>query len=75
MGIFATWDNMVDYADLDSFNVTFYDKNNDYVTNNIWTKEYMVEKGYEGGSNQTGVYDGKRRRISFHRGGADFLSK
>ena len=45
---FATWDNMEDYADSDSFNVTVYDKNNEYVTNNIWTKEYMTEKGYEG---------------------------
>lgn len=45
---FATWDNMEDYEDSDSFNVTVYDKNNEYVTNNIWTKEYMMEKGYEG---------------------------
>lgn len=45
---FATWDNMEDYGDLDSFNVTVYNKNNEYVTNNIWTKEYMMEKGYDG---------------------------
>lgn len=45
---FATWGNMDDYEDLDSFNVTVYDQNGEYVTNNIYTKALMKEKGYEG---------------------------
>lgn len=45
---FATWSNMDDYEDEDSFNVTVYDKNGEYVTNNIWTKEFIMENGYEG---------------------------
>lgn len=45
---FATWGNMDDYEDTDSFNVTVYDKNGEYVTNNIWDKGYIMENGYEG---------------------------
>lgn len=45
---FAIWDNLEDYGDQDSFDVTVYDQNGEYVTNNIWTKEYMVRKGYDG---------------------------
>ena len=45
---YATWDNLEDYEDADSFDVTVYDKNNEYVTNNIWTKEYIMNDGYGG---------------------------
>lgn len=44
----ATWGNLDDYEDADSFNVCVYDKNGDYVMNNIWTKEYIMEAGYDG---------------------------
>ena len=45
---FATWDNLDDYENKDSFDVTVYNKNGDYVTNNIWTKEDIVENGHGG---------------------------
>ncbi len=45
---YAIWSNMEDYADEDSFNVTLYDKDGNYVMNNIWTKQYILERG-EGG--------------------------
>jgi len=44
----ATWDNLDDYADTDSFNVCVYDKDGNYVMNNIWTKAVIVERGTNG---------------------------
>ncbi len=44
----ATWENLEDYTDADSFNVTVYDKNNEYVFNNIWSKEQILEQGQGG---------------------------
>lgn len=41
--LFAIWSNLDDYEDKDSFNVTVYDQNGEYVINNIWTKEYLME--------------------------------
>ena len=35
-----------DYADTDSFNVCVYDKNGNYVTNNIWTKKLGYSRVY-----------------------------
>lgn len=45
---YATWDNLDDYEDTDSFNITVYDKDGNYVMNNIWTKEYIVDRGQGG---------------------------
>lgn len=45
---YATWSNLDDYEDMDSFNVTVYDKNGDYVMNNIWTKKIIMESGFDG---------------------------
>lgn len=45
---YATWDNMDDYEDKDTFNVTFYDETDTYVMNNTWTKEAIIGRGYEG---------------------------
>ncbi|MDO4292713.1 MAG: serine/threonine-protein kinase [Eubacteriales bacterium] len=45
---YATWSNLDDYADTDSFNVTLYDKDGNYVMNNIWDKELVVERGQSG---------------------------
>lgn len=45
---YATWSNLEDYADADSFNVTVYDKDGNYVMNNIWTKELIMSRGYNG---------------------------
>lgn len=45
---YATWDNLDDYADTDSFNVCVYDKAGNYVMNNIWPKDYIVSEGYGG---------------------------
>ena len=45
---FATWSNLDDYDDADSFNVTVYDKDGNYVMNNIWTKELIMSIGHGG---------------------------
>lgn len=45
---FATWDNLDDYDDKDRFNVTFYDKDGNYVMNNSWTKSHIIDRGYGG---------------------------
>jgi predicted Ser/Thr protein kinase len=45
---YATWSNLDDYADTDSFNVTVYDQNGGYVINNIWTKAKVLKVGYNG---------------------------
>lgn len=45
---YATWSNLDDYDDATSFNVTVYDKDGNYVMNNIWEKEYIMEKGENG---------------------------
>ncbi len=45
---YATWDNLDDYDDNDSFNVTFYDKDGNYIMNNTWTKIDIVDRGYGG---------------------------
>lgn len=46
---FATWSNFDDYEDLDSFNVTVYDKSGEYVMNNILTKEQIKDRWQYGG--------------------------
>lgn len=45
---FAVWDNLEDYADKDSFNVTVYDQSGNYVTNNVWHKSMIEERGKGG---------------------------
>lgn len=45
---YATWSNLDDYEDTDSFNVWVYDKDGNYVMNNIWTKEGIMSVGYNG---------------------------
>lgn len=45
---FATWSNLDDYADTDSFNVTFYDETGAYVMNNTWPMSQILEYGYGG---------------------------
>lgn len=45
---FAAWSNLDDYADTDSFNVTVYDKDGNYVMNNIWPMETVLEYGCSG---------------------------
>lgn len=45
---YATWTNLDDYEDDDSFNVTVYDQDGNYIMNNIWEKYYIEERGYNG---------------------------
>ncbi|MDO4332134.1 MAG: serine/threonine-protein kinase [Eubacteriales bacterium] len=45
---YATWSNLDDYEDTDSFNVCVYDKDGNYVMNNIWEKWKVVSRGYNG---------------------------
>lgn len=45
---FATWSNLDDYEDDDSFNVVVFDKNGNYVMNNIWTKKMIILDGNGG---------------------------
>ncbi len=45
---FAIWENLDEYENTDSFNVTIYDKDGNYVFNNIWTKEDIIAEGHGG---------------------------
>lgn len=45
---YATWDNLDDYADKDSFMVSVYNQSGTIITNNIWTKEMIMSIGYGG---------------------------
>lgn len=45
---YATWDNLDDYAETDSFNVSLYDGAGNLIFNNIWTKEKIRREGYIG---------------------------
>lgn len=45
---YATWSNLDDYEDADSFNVCVYDESGEYVINNIWTKEQIMVLGHDG---------------------------
>lgn len=45
---YATWSNLDDYEDDDKFNVVVVDKDDNYVMNNIWSKERIMEDGYDG---------------------------
>lgn len=45
---YATFSNLDDYEDADSFNVCVYDQDGNYVMNNIWTKEMILYAGYSG---------------------------
>lgn len=45
---YAIWENLDEYEDTDSFNVTIYDKKGDYVFNNIWTKKAIITAGHGG---------------------------
>lgn len=45
---YASWSNLDDYEDEDSFNVWVYDQDGNYVINNIWTKEIIMSKGHDG---------------------------
>lgn len=44
----AALSNLDDYEDKDSFNVTVYDQNGEYVMNNIWNKSGMVQRWHGG---------------------------
>ncbi len=45
---YASWANLDVYEDADTFNVWVYDKDGNYVMNNIWTKEHIIDIGYGG---------------------------
>ena len=45
---YATWSNFDVYADGDYFNVYIYDKDGNYVMNNIVSKEFMISKDNPG---------------------------
>lgn len=42
---YAFWSNLEDYEDLDTFNVTVYNKDGEYVINNMWSKEFIQSVG------------------------------
>lgn len=46
--IYATWDNLDEYDEKDSFNVTFYDETGAYVMNNTWPMESILKRGHSG---------------------------
>lgn len=45
---YATWSNLEDYDELDSFNVTVYDQDGSYVMNNTWNKTAIEKEGCGG---------------------------
>lgn len=45
---YATWSNLDDYEERDTFNVTFYDQTGAYVMNNTWQLAQIKERGYGG---------------------------
>lgn len=45
---FATWSNLDDYADTDSFEVRVYNQSGVRVSTNIWTKNDILSTGYGG---------------------------
>lgn len=47
-GYYATWSNLDDYEDKDTFNVTFYDETGAYVMNNTWTLGQIKQVGRGG---------------------------
>ncbi|MDE7247987.1 MAG: protein kinase, partial [Lachnospiraceae bacterium] len=44
----ATWGNIDEYVDSDSFDVCVYDQDGNYVMNNIWRKDWILEVGNGG---------------------------
>lgn len=45
---YAFWDNLDDYADEDTFNVSFYDEEGAIVMQNTWSKKNILEVGGQG---------------------------
>lgn len=45
---YATWSNLDDYEDADSFNVCVYNESGDFVVNNVWSKEQIMYLGHDG---------------------------
>lgn len=45
---YATWSNLDDYGDQDSFNVQVFDENGEFVVNNIWNKQQITSIGCSG---------------------------
>lgn len=45
---YATWSNLDDYEDEDTFNITVYDETGAYVMNNTWPLDRIREFGYSG---------------------------
>lgn len=62
---YATWSNLDDYEDSDSFNVTVYDGDGNYVINNIWTKEYILYRGEGGIKIQRGFLTDAHKKYRF----------
>lgn len=46
--LYATWDNLEDYADDESFRVHVYDREGNRVATNIWTKAAIIKRGHNG---------------------------
>ncbi len=45
---YATWENLDDYADQDSFNVIVFDASGSIILNNIWSKAQITSIGHNG---------------------------
>lgn len=46
--VYAAWDNLNDYMDLDTFHVGVYDEAGTLIANNEWTKEFIKSIGQGG---------------------------
>lgn len=45
---YATWSNVDDYEEDDWFNVRVYDRDDNYIMNNIWSQKDVTDVGYGG---------------------------
>lgn len=45
---YATWSNLDDYDDRDCFKVYVFDKDDNHIMSNVWTKKQIVDRGYGG---------------------------
>lgn len=43
---YAVWGNLDDYEEADSFNVRIYKASGDFIGNNVWTKEEILNIGH-----------------------------
>lgn len=62
---FATWSNLDDYVDTDSFEVRIYNETGARVATNIWPKSDVIATGYGGIWFDPSVFEGSGKSFRF----------